>query len=113
MKPTHNQAITSTTEDTDRARAYRYYLHGLTCKEIGKLLDLSPRTIERYSQLDRWREKANPQPLADRARILHQQGVSYAGIAKALQISKATVYNYLHAKLELSPPPSGLPHTNN
>jgi len=98
MKTTHNPLQTSTKEGTDRARAYRYYLHGLTCKEIGKLIDLSPRTVERYSQLDKWREKAKPQPLVERARLLHQQGVSYAGIAKALQISKATVFNYVKAK---------------
>ena len=99
MKTTHNKALLSATEDTNRARAYRYYLHGLTCKEIGKLLDLSPRTVERYSQLDQWREQANPQPLADRALALHQQGVSYTGISKALQISKATVYNYLRLRV--------------
>ena len=103
MKTTQKQTPASTTEANDRARAYRYYLHGLTCKEIGKLLDLSPRTVERYSQLDKWHQQANPQPMADRARLLHQQGVSYAGIAKALQVSKATVFNYVKAGTKPAP----------
>lgn len=82
-------------DETERIRAYRYYLKGLTCIEIGKLLDLSPRTVERYSQLDKWRQRANPQPMADRARLLHQQGMSYAAIARTLAVSKSTVYNYV------------------
>jgi transposase len=81
--------------NTDRARAYGYYLKGLTCKEIGKLLDLSPRTVERYSQTDKWQQRANPQTVADRARTLHQKGFSYAAIARTLAVSKSTVYNYL------------------
>jgi transposase len=86
-----------TADETARARAYRYYLKGLTCTEIGKLLDLSPRTVERYSQVDKWHKRANPQPIADRAKQLHRQGMSYARIAKTLAVSKGTVYNYLKA----------------
>lgn len=92
MKPTQ----TNSTNSTDiRERAYRYHLKGLTCLEIGKLLDLSPRTIERYSQTDKWKERANPQPLAARAKTLYKQGLSYAKIAKTLRVGKSTVYNYL------------------
>lgn len=81
--------------DRTRSRTYRYHLMGLTCSEIGKLLDLSPRTVERYSQTDQWRERANPQPLAVRAKTLKQQGFSYAQIAQTLGVGKSTVYGYL------------------
>ncbi len=83
---------------TVRERAYQYHVKGLTCSEIGKLLYLSPRTVERYSQTDRWRERANPQPLAARAADLQRQGFSYAQIARTLGISKSTVYAYLRTK---------------
>ena len=87
--------VNTSTDTTNRARAYGYYLKGLTCREIGKLLDLSPRTVERYSLVDRWRERANPQPLADRAKALQKQGFSYAQIAQTLGVGKSTVYSYL------------------
>jgi DNA-binding CsgD family transcriptional regulator len=80
---------------TVRERALGYYLKGLTFSEIGKLLDLSPRTIERYSQLDEWKAKVNPVTLQQRAKELKERGFSCAAIAQMIGVSKSTVFNYL------------------
>ena len=87
-----------------RERAYEYHVKGLTCAEIAKLLDLSPRTVERYSLVEKWRERANPQPLAERAKVLQKQGFSYAQIARTLAVGKSTVYGYLRGKSATTKP---------
>lgn len=88
------QTIPSTQSDT-QAKALRYYTMGLNCQEIGKLLDLSARTIERYMQKGQWRQTLHGKTVEERAYELHQAGKSYAEIAKILQVSKGTAYNYL------------------
>lgn len=77
-----------------QAQALRYYVMGLNCEEIGKLLDLSPRTIERYQQKGQWREALNGKAVEEKAHELHQAGKSYAEVAKILRISKGTAFNY-------------------
>jgi predicted transcriptional regulator len=78
-----------------RERAFNYHIKGLTFLEIGKLLDLSPRTVERYSQVDEWKAKANPVALPQRAKELRKRGFSCATIAQMIGVSKSTVFNYL------------------
>lgn len=68
---------------------------GLTCKEVGKLLDLSARTVERYSQKNQWKEKLSVKTVEQRAYELHEAGKTYEEIAKALKVSRATAYNYM------------------
>jgi DNA-binding CsgD family transcriptional regulator len=80
---------------TTQAEAYRYYVMGLNCQEIGKLLDLSVRTIERYMQTGGWKEATNGKGIEAKAYELHESGKTYAEVAKVLQISKGTVFNYL------------------
>jgi DNA-binding NarL/FixJ family response regulator len=80
-----------------REMAFKYHLKGLTFSEIGKLLDLSARTIERYSQDDRWKEKANCDTRVERVRQLRAKGLSHTEIAAKMGISRSTVYNYLKA----------------
>ena len=83
---------------TVRARAYRYFIKGLTVAEIGKLLDLSPRTVEGYSQADRWRE--NDQPIRARIVRLHEAGFKASEVAERVGLSKRTVERYLYARRE-------------
>lgn len=80
-----------------RERALGYHLKGLAFSEIGKLLDLSPRTVERYSQIDEWKAKLNPVSLPQRAKELKERGFSCAAIAQMIGVSKSTVFNYLKA----------------
>jgi uncharacterized protein YjcR len=82
---------------TIKEQAFKYYLKGLTFAEIGKLLDISPRTIERYSQDDKWKEKASDSTRLNRVQELYQKGFSYLEIAGKVGISRSTVYNYLKA----------------
>ncbi|MEO6282005.1 MAG: hypothetical protein ABIN80_20455 [Dyadobacter sp.] len=82
---------------TIRERAFNYHVKGLTFSEIGKILDLSPRTVERYSQIDEWKAKANPVSLPQRAKELRERGFSCAAIAQMIGVSKSTVFNYLKA----------------
>lgn len=79
----------------NQAKAYRYYVMGLNCQEIGKLLDLSPRTIERYMQVGKWKETTSGKTIEAKAYELHERGKTYVEIAKVLQVSKGTVHNYL------------------
>lgn len=80
---------------TVREKAFVYYAKGLTFSEVGKLLDLSPRTIERYSQDEEWKTKINPVSLPQRTKDLRERGFSCSQIAQMLGVSKSTVFNYL------------------
>lgn len=77
------------------AQAFRFHVMGLTCREIGKLLDLSARTVERYSQRNRWKESVSGKAVEQQAHEMHENGKSYAKIAQILNVSKGTVFNYL------------------
>ncbi len=83
-------------------RISRYYLMGLNGKEIGKLLDISPRTVQRYISESGTRETTEPKTIQQKAFELSAKGFSYAEIAKRLQISKTTVYLW-HRKRKQQP----------
>lgn len=93
--PTKIRAATSDKMPPEVLRAYRYYLKGLTAKETGKLVDVSPRTVQRWTREYRFKEKANPDTLQQRAARLFEEGFSYGEIATTLRKSKTTVYYYL------------------
>lgn len=76
-------------------RAYRYYLKGLTAKETAKLIDVSPRTVQRWISEYGFKGKAHPDTLQQRAARLQKEGFSYREIAATIQKSRTTVYNYL------------------
>jgi DNA-binding CsgD family transcriptional regulator len=76
-------------------RISKYYLKGLNAKEIGKLLDVSQRTVQRYLKSSNIKENANAQTLPQKIVALKKQRFSYTQIAEKLQCSKTTVYNYL------------------
>lgn len=78
------------TEITDKVAGY--YLKGLNYKEISKLLDISPRTVQRYVKESGCRKINNPKSLHQKAFELSAKGFSYAQIAKKLKVSKTTVY---------------------
>lgn len=69
-----------------------YYLKGLNYKEIGKLLDISPRTVQRYMKESDCKERLEPKTLQLRAVEMHASGWSYSEIAKKLKVSRTTVY---------------------
>lgn len=77
------------------AKAYGYYLKGLTSAETGKLLDVSPRTVQRWTVQYQFEQTADPDPLPVRALRLYQSGHTYAAIAKAIGKSRTTVYYYI------------------
>ena len=81
--------------ETRKAKAWRYYWMGLNAKEIGKLLDVSHRTIQNYMATERWKEKRSPATIKQRAFEMFGNGMTYAKIAKTLNVSKGTVYNYI------------------
>lgn len=76
-------------------KAYSYYLKGLNAKEIGKLLDISARTVQRYMKDNNFKEHANPVTIEQKAHDLHKQGLTYRQIAKAIGKGRTTVYYYL------------------
>lgn len=85
----------SSEQNQIQAKAYRYYVMGLNCQEIGKLLDLSARTVERYMQIGGWKEAVQCKTIKAKVYELRQSGKTYAEIASMLQVSQGTVFNYL------------------
>jgi DNA-binding NarL/FixJ family response regulator len=73
----------------------KYYARGFTAKEIGKQMDINPRTVQRYIKVYNIAQKANPLPLATQISQLHTKGHSYTQIAKMCNVCKATVYNHV------------------
>lgn len=69
-----------------------YYLKGLNYKEIGKLLDISPRTVQRYAKEGGCKQLSEPKTLQQRAVEMHSRGWSYSEIAKKLKVSRTTAY---------------------
>lgn len=73
----------------------KYYSKGLNAKEVGKLLDISQRTVQRYLKANKVKENATPTTLQQKALDFKKQGLSYTQIAKKLMCSKTTIYNYI------------------
>jgi len=72
-----------------------YYTKGLTYSEIGKLLDISPRTVQRYvTNCGVKKELSGAKTLQQRAFDLSAKGFSYTEIAQKLRVTKTTVYNW-------------------
>jgi DNA-binding CsgD family transcriptional regulator len=83
----------------------KYFAMGLTYVEIGKLLDVSSRTIQRYITANEVKKEIiEPKALQKKAFELSAQGCSYAKIAAKLQVTKATVYNW-HRRRKIATPP--------
>jgi len=76
----------------------RYVAMGLTYAEIGKLLDVSSRTIQRHISATELKnelvELAEPNTIQKTAFELSAKGLSYAQIAKRLRVTKNTIYNW-------------------
>jgi DNA-binding CsgD family transcriptional regulator len=81
--------------DLKKAKAYKYFCMGLNSKEIGKLLDLSFRTVQNYMSNDDWHKKQKPANLKFEALKLYEFGKSYNEIAEILNVSRTSVYLYL------------------
>jgi DNA-directed RNA polymerase specialized sigma24 family protein len=78
---------------TEKIRGY--YAKGLTYAEIGKLLDISPRTVQRYiTSSGMKKELSEPKTIQQKAFELSAKGFSYAEIAGKLRVTKTTVYNW-------------------
>ena len=88
---------------TERVR--NYYAKGLNYAEIGKLLDISSRTVQRYITASGVKkELAEPKTLQQKAFELSAKGFSYAEIAKKLRVTKPTVYNWHRKQKQASTP---------
>lgn len=69
-----------------------YHAKGLTYQEIGKLMDISPRTAQRYVKAAGGNIQDRDKTKRQRAIELHRKGFSYSEIASRLRVSKTTVY---------------------
>ncbi|MBQ3690595.1 MAG: helix-turn-helix domain-containing protein [Bacteroidales bacterium] len=71
----------------------KYYFLGLNATEIAKLVDLQPRTVQRFVKSAILDTNKEP-PKARKTRVLEYiaKGYSYAEIAKKFKICKTTVY---------------------
>lgn len=75
---------------TDKVAAY--YLKGLNYNEIGKLLDISPRTVQRYIKESNCKLNTSPKTLQQLSIDLCAKGWSYSEVAKKLKKSRTTIY---------------------
>ncbi len=89
------------TKESIRAEIIRYHSKGLTSKEIGKLTDLSTRTVQRVLKEAKGKEPVQLTTLERKAIDLHRQGWSYTEIARRLKVCKTTIYNW-HRKAKKS-----------
>lgn len=83
-------------------KASKYFLRGFTAKEIGKLMDINPRTVQRWATVYEFAQSGNVETLETRIMALHQQGNSYTQIAKKCKVCKTTVYNYMKKQKHLA-----------
>ncbi len=81
--------------EIQKQKAYKYYLKGLNSKEIGKLLDISFRTVQNYMTKGKWKAKRQPTNIKYETLRLYESGLTYPQIATELNISRASVYLYL------------------
>ena len=59
--------------DTEnKEKAFQYYCIGLNSKEIGKLLDLSFRTVQNYMSKENWKERRRRIRERQRKKIIRQ-----------------------------------------
>lgn len=80
-----------------KATARKYYLMGLTVPEIAKLMDVPPRTVEKWQYTEKWTAIKEARPIKHRAHDLHKAGKTYTQIAEILNVSYTTVWRYLVA----------------
>jgi uncharacterized protein YjcR len=55
-----------------KEKAFEYYCMGLTSKEIGKLLNLSFRTVQNYMSTEHWKERREAFAERERKKIIRQ-----------------------------------------
>jgi len=86
----------------------RYCAIGLTYEEIGKLLDIGRRTVQRYVSDNGINElsktKAAPKTPQQKAFDLLENGYSYSEVAKRLGVTKQTIYNWNRQRKEAESP---------
>lgn len=82
-------------ENKNKQHAFRYFVLGLSAKEIAKLLDISHRTVENYMLSDDWQKAERNDNLEERILKMYESGKTYVEIAKSVGKCKTTVYNYL------------------
>lgn len=70
----------------------KYARMGLNVAEIGKLLDISGRTVQRYLKMG---ETTQTTQRKTRAVQLSKEGYSYMQIAQTLGVTKTSVYNWM------------------
>jgi len=88
---------------TEKIRGY--FIKGLTYKEIGKLIDISPRTVQRYvTSSGVKKELAEPKTMQQKAFELSAKGLSYSEIAKKLRVSKTSVYLWHRSRKQAQTP---------
>ena len=88
------QRLTYTLDD--KASAKRYYLIGLTLKEISKLINAPVRTLEKWQTTENWKQLRETKTIHTKALDLYLSGKTYKEISKLLNISTATVWRYLN-----------------
>ncbi len=85
-------------------RAYQFHLRQLSIKEIAKLMNKTPRTVQRWKTdfdfegLAAIPANRPPETIPQKALKMANSGFSYSQIAKQLKRCKATIYNYVKAE---------------
>jgi transposase len=78
-------------------KAVGYCLKGLTAAEIGKLLDVSPRTVQRWIKANRETLQPQPPPVKNVCWELWKRGISIKRICEKTGLSRSTVQRKIKA----------------
>lgn len=82
-------------------RVYKYWLKGITSKDIALLVGVSSRSIRRVIKAKDFKNSIEFTPLPVRAYQLKQKGLSFTEIAKTLKIGRSTAFLYVKEQRKL------------
>ena len=85
----------TTIEKNIKEKAFLYYAKGLTVKEVGKLLDVSYRTIQNWQVDEKWTDKLSPDNIKLKCVMFKEKGLTYKEISHLLKISTSTIQRYI------------------
>ncbi len=91
-----------THDKSEKDKAAKYYIMGLTLPEISKLLDNTPvRTLEKWQLAGKWTSLRNCSSLFQQVLQLHEAGKSRKEISLLVNRDESTVYRWIKkARLE-------------
>ena len=81
-------------EDSDKLKARKYYLLGLSISEVSKLTDFPVRTLQKWQSKEEWVKEKKCENLKLKLIELRQQGKTFKEISIIFNISISSIWRY-------------------